>query len=75
MDSAKRCWEQSAECLSLMRSAQSETEAKLLKDLAQSWLRIANQMERYCNFVGRTGQPAPTTGFPKIHSEPKNLRF
>ena len=75
MDSAKRCREQSAECLRLMQFAQSETEARLLKDLAQSWLRIANQTERYCNFVGRAGQPAPTTGFPKIHSEPKNLRF
>jgi predicted DNA-binding ArsR family transcriptional regulator len=47
VDSAKRCRDQSAECLSLMRVAQSETEARVLKDLAHSWIRIANQTERY----------------------------
>jgi hypothetical protein len=31
VDSAKRCRDQSAECLSLMRVAQSETEARVLK--------------------------------------------
>jgi hypothetical protein len=47
MDSAKRCREQSAECLRLMQSAQGEIEARILKDLAQSWVRLANQIERY----------------------------
>jgi hypothetical protein len=47
MDSAKRCREQSAECLCLMREAKSETEKRLLRSISQSWFRIANQVERY----------------------------
>jgi uncharacterized membrane protein YkvA (DUF1232 family) len=51
MDTAKRCREQSDECLRLMNLAQSETEARLLRDLAYSWVRIANQTERYAKFI------------------------
>jgi len=51
MDSAKRCRDQSAECLRLMKLAQSETEARVLRDLAQSWVRLANQMDRYTALV------------------------
>jgi hypothetical protein len=51
MDTAKRCRDQSDECLRLMKLAQSETEARLLKDLAHSWVRIANQTERYAKFT------------------------
>jgi hypothetical protein len=48
MDSANRCREQSADCLRLMQSAQGEIEARILKDdIAQSWVRLANQIERY----------------------------
>jgi len=60
MDSAKRCRDQSSECLRLTQSAQNETEARILRDLAQSWLRIANQTERYIAFANRTGQPSVT---------------
>ena len=35
MDSAKRCRDQSAECLRLMKLAQSQTEARVLRDLAR----------------------------------------
>ena len=85
MDSAQRCRDQSDECLRLMQAAHSETEARILKDLAQSWLRIANQTERYVNFVNRVGPPRPIAGIqkptgarpfkrvPSIHSEPGNL--
>ena len=51
MDTAKRCREQSDECLRLMNLAQSETEARLLRDLAHSWVRVANQTERYAKFI------------------------
>jgi hypothetical protein len=44
------------ECLHLIKFTQSEVEARLLKDLAQSWVRIANQTERYHNFT-RTRSP------------------
>ena len=85
MDNAARCRDQSVECLRLMQSAKCETEARILKDLAQSWLRIANQTERYVNFVNRVGPPRPIAGIqkptgtrpfrsaPSIHMEPGNL--
>jgi len=47
MDSVQHCQDQSAECLSLMKSARSEAEAKVLKELAQSWTRVAGQIDRY----------------------------
>ena len=55
MDSAKRCRDQAAECLRLMKLAQSETEARVLRDIGQSWVRIANQIERYSGFANRAG--------------------
>ncbi len=84
MDSAKRCRDQSTECLRLMKLAQSETEARILRDLAQSWVRIANQTERYIAFANRAGQPRPSVSIQeptgarsftlssKIKSEPGN---
>jgi hypothetical protein len=51
METAKRCQDQADECLRLMQSAQSETEARLLKSLSQSWVRIANQIDRYQSLV------------------------
>jgi hypothetical protein len=47
MDSAQRCLDQAAECHRLMKSARSEAEAKVLKELAQSWTRVAGQIDRY----------------------------
>ena len=85
MDGAKRCRDQSDECLRAMQSANSETEARILKDIAQSWLRIANQTERYVNFVNRIGPPRPVPGIqkptgarpfmsgPSVHLAPGNL--
>jgi hypothetical protein len=70
MDSAKRCREQADECLRSMQSAHGETEARILKDMAQSWLRIANQTERYVNFLNRVGPPRPLPTFknPLAHA-------
>ena len=69
MDSASRCREQSAECLRLMKSARSETEARVLRDLAQSWVRIANQTERYIDLANRAGQRevSKPQGFALLH--------
>jgi len=47
MDSAKHCQEQSAECLRLMETAQSAPEAELLRNISQSWSRLAGQIDRY----------------------------
>ena len=58
MDSAKRCRDQSAECLRLMKLAQSEAEAKVLRDLAHSWVRLANQIDRYTALAKSNGPSA-----------------
>ena len=55
MDSAKRCRDQSAECLRLMKLTQSETEARVLRDLARSWVRLASQTDRYTALVKSNG--------------------
>jgi hypothetical protein len=47
MDSAQHCLDQAAECRRLMKSARSEAEAKALKEIAQSWARLAGQIDRY----------------------------
>jgi hypothetical protein len=47
MDNAQHCQDQAAECRRLMKSARSEAEAKVLKELAQSWTRVAGQIDRY----------------------------
>ena len=47
MDSTQRCQDQAAECRRLMKSARSEAEAKVLKELAHSWSRLAGQIDRY----------------------------
>ena len=47
MDSAQHCQDQAKECKRLVKSAQNEAEAKFLKELAQSWSRVAGQMDRY----------------------------
>lgn len=51
MDSAQHCLDQSAECRRLMKLAQSEVEARVLKNLSQSWSRLAGQINRYNELV------------------------
>jgi hypothetical protein len=47
MDSAQHCLNQSTECRRLMKSAQSEAEAQVLKNLARTWSGLAGQIDRY----------------------------
>jgi hypothetical protein len=47
MDSAQHCQNQVAECLRLMKLTQSKDEAQVLKNLSQSWARLAGQIDRY----------------------------
>jgi hypothetical protein len=47
MENAKHCQDQSAECLRLMRLAQTEAEAEVLRNLSHSWSRLAGQIDRY----------------------------
>ena len=51
MDSAEHCLDQSAECRRLMKLAQSKAEAQVLKNLSQSWSRLAGQIDRYNELV------------------------
>jgi hypothetical protein len=45
MEAAKQCRAQADECIRLVQSAQSETEARLLKSISQSWVRVANLID------------------------------
>jgi hypothetical protein len=56
MDSAQHCQDQAAECRRLMKSARSEVEAKTLKDLSQSWTRVAGQLDRYHTLMREQGR-------------------
>jgi hypothetical protein len=47
MDSAQHCKNQAAECPRLMKLASNEDEAEVLKNLSQSWSRLAGQIDRY----------------------------
>jgi hypothetical protein len=47
MDSAQHCLDQSAECRRIVKLVQSEVEARALKEISRSWLRLANQIDRY----------------------------
>ena len=47
MDSTQYCRDQAAKCLRLMKLAPNEDEAEVLKNLSQSWSRLAGQIDRY----------------------------
>jgi multidrug resistance efflux pump len=63
MNAVKQCEAQAAEYHRLMQSAQSETEARLLKSISQSWVRVANQISRYQSLVSRDGARADRSTF------------
>jgi hypothetical protein len=58
MDSAQHCRDQSAECLRLMKIAQSEAEAEVLRNLSSSWARLSGQVDRYNALVREEGRIA-----------------
>jgi hypothetical protein len=47
MDSAQHCLNQSEECRRLMKLAQNEAEAQVLRNLARTWSGLAGQIDRY----------------------------
>ncbi|WFU44310.1 hypothetical protein QA640_18800 [Bradyrhizobium sp. CB82] len=47
MDSAQHCQDQAAECLRMTKESRSEDQAMILKNIAQSWSRLAGQIDRY----------------------------
>lgn len=46
VDTAKHCRTQSIEYLNLIQSARNQTETRLLNSPSQSWIRLANQIDR-----------------------------
>lgn len=54
MQTAKYCREQSAEFHRLSQAARDGTESRMLRDMANSWLRLANQMDRYASYAKQT---------------------
>jgi hypothetical protein len=57
MDSPQRCQDQSAECRRLMKLAQSEAEAQILKNLSRSWSGLAGLIDRYNALVREQRRP------------------
>jgi hypothetical protein len=55
MDSSQRCKDQAAESIRLMNSARTEAQARLLRNISFSWLRLAGQIDRYNEFVREQG--------------------
>jgi hypothetical protein len=51
MDNAEYCRLQAQECRRLLGLPQSEAQAQLLRNLCQSWVRLANQAELYRDIV------------------------
>ena len=58
MGSAKHCLDQAAECLRLIKLAQSESEAQVLRNLSMSWSRLAGQLDRYNALIREQGRRA-----------------
>jgi hypothetical protein len=59
MDSAKYCQDQSAECHRLMETAQSAAESEVLRNLSQSWSRLAGQIDRYNALIREQRRAVP----------------
>src|SRR3954453_13308764 len=67
MDTPEHCREQAAHCVFLMSLAKNKTEARSLQSLAQSWIRVANQLERYAQ-LSRSSGPIGAGGRQPEHS-------
>ena len=57
MDNPQHCQDQAAECRGLIKKAQSEAEAQVLRNLVSSWSRVASQVDRYIGLVRERGRP------------------
>lgn len=48
---ARQCAEHSIECMRLSNLAPTSAEARVLRNIAQSWTRLAGQIDRYNTIV------------------------
>ena len=58
MDNAEYCRSQAQECRRLLGFPQSEAAAQVLRNLSQSWTRLANQADLYRDIVRQGGVPS-----------------
>ena len=77
MDSPRHCQDQSAECRRLAKLAHGDAEAEVLRNLSQSWSRLAGQIDRY-NALMRdqdraAGRKAVSTKNPNQTSSVRNV--
>lgn len=59
MYSVQQCQAQAAECLRLMKLAESKVQAEVLRNLASSWSRLAGQLDRYNALVRQQSRAVP----------------
>jgi hypothetical protein len=55
---AQHCRDQAAECIRLMKLAQSSDEAQVLRNISSSWSRLSGQIDRYNALVRERGRRA-----------------
>jgi hypothetical protein len=55
MDNADYCRRQAQECRRKLHLPQSEAQAQLLRNLCNSWVRLANQADLYARILRREG--------------------
>jgi hypothetical protein len=53
MDNVDHCRRQAQECRRLLQQPQSAAQAQVLKNLCNSWVRLANQTDLYAEIVRR----------------------
>jgi hypothetical protein len=78
MEDADYCRRQAQECRRLLRLPQSEAQAQVLRNLCNSWVRLASQADLYAEIVRREGletasgglaqSPASERAFASHHS-------
>ena len=47
MEDVQHCQDRAAECLRLMKLAQSAAEVEMLRSISRSWKGLAGQIDRY----------------------------
>jgi branched-subunit amino acid aminotransferase/4-amino-4-deoxychorismate lyase len=57
MDNVDHCRRQAQECRRLLQQPQSTAQAQVLKNLCNSWVRLANQTDLYAEIVRRERSP------------------
>jgi hypothetical protein len=61
LDTARHCRDQAAEHLRLMKSARNADEVRVLRNISQSWSRLAGQLDRYEAMMRRKSSSEPRT--------------